>query len=57
MYIYLFIKYIYYKNPHLATSNSCPKKRIAIKKTKRKKENIKYLKENKKRIQIIILRK
>src|SRR5436853_892384 len=46
-YIYLFIKYIYYKDPYFAISNNCPKKKIAIKKTKRKKKNIKYLKKKK----------
>src|SRR5437764_15369959 len=48
-YIYLFIKYIYYKDLHLTTSNSCPKKRTAIKKKKKKKKNKKYKKKKRKK--------
>jgi hypothetical protein len=36
-YIYLPIKYIYYKGPHFAISNNCSKKRIVIKEVKKKK--------------------
>jgi hypothetical protein len=36
-YIYLPIKYINYKGPHFAISNSCLKKRVVIEETKRKK--------------------
>jgi hypothetical protein len=36
-YIYLSIKYINYKEPHFAISNSYPKKRAAIEEIKRKK--------------------
>jgi hypothetical protein len=35
--IYLPIKYINYKGPYFAISNSCLKKRVAIKEVKRKK--------------------
>jgi hypothetical protein len=36
-YIYLPIKYIYYKGPYFAISNSCPKRRIVIEEVKKKK--------------------
>jgi hypothetical protein len=36
-YIYLFIKYIYYKGPYFAIFNSCSKKRIVIEEVKKKK--------------------
>jgi len=48
--VYLSIKYMYCKGFHFAIFNNCPKKRVAIKKIKKKKQNKKYLKESKKYI-------
>jgi hypothetical protein len=55
--IHLLIKCINYKGPHFIISNSCPQKRVAIEETKREKQDEKRLKESRRRIQIIILKK
>jgi hypothetical protein len=55
--IHLPVKCINCKGPHLAISNSCPKKRAAIEEVRRKKQDEKRLKESRRRVQVVIPRK
>jgi len=52
--IHLLIKCIHCKGPHLAISNSCPKRRAAIEEAKAKKQAAKDLAASRKRIQVVI---
>jgi hypothetical protein len=55
--IHLPIKCINCKGPHFAISNNCPKKRAVIEEAKRKKQDIKRLKESRRHIQVLLLKK
>jgi hypothetical protein len=52
--IHLPVKCIHCKGPHLATSISCPKRKVAIEEAKAKKQAAKHLVNSRKRIQVII---
>ena len=51
------MKCIHCKGPHFAISNSCPKKRIVIEEAKKKKQDQKRLKESRRHIQVVILKR
>jgi hypothetical protein len=54
--IHLPVKCIHCKGPHFAISKSCPKRRAAIEEAKKKKQDIRSLKESRRHIQVVIPR-